>query len=43
MNKKDLIIINRLVQVSTASLEDKIIKYVIELNKKEKALFVERS
>jgi len=41
MNKKDLIAINNLVQVSTASSDDKIIKYVIEVNKEEKALFVE--
>ena len=41
MNKNDLIEINRLVQVSTADSENKIIKYVIELNKEEKALFVE--
>ena len=41
MNKKDLIAINNLVRVSTANSEDKIIKYVIELNAEEKALFVE--
>lgn len=41
MNKKALIAINKLVQVSTADNENKIIKYVIELNKEEKALFVE--
>lgn len=41
MNKKDLIAINKLVQVSTADNENKIIKYVIELNKEENALFVE--
>jgi len=41
MNKKDLIAINHLVQVSTAGKDDKIIKYIIELNAEEKALFVE--
>ena len=41
MNKKDLIAINKLVQVSTADNENKIIKYIIELNKEEKALFVD--
>jgi len=41
MSKKDLIAINKLVQVATADLENKIIKYVIELNKEKKALFVE--
>jgi len=41
MNKKDLITINNLVRVSTASGDDKIEKYIIELNKEEKALFVE--
>jgi len=41
MNKKDLITINNLVRVSTASTDDKIIKYIIELNKEEKSLFVD--
>ena len=41
MNKKDLIAINKLVRIPTASTEDRIEKYVIELNKEEKALFVE--
>jgi len=41
MNKKDLIEINKLVQVATADSDDKIMKYIIELNEKEKALFVE--
>jgi len=41
MNKKDLIAINKLVQVATADSDDKIMKYIIELNKAEKALFVE--
>lgn len=41
MNKKDLIAINNLVRIATAPSEDKIEKYVIELNKEEKALFVE--
>jgi len=41
MNKKDLIAINQLVQVAAAGKDDKIIKYIIELNEEEKALFVE--
>lgn len=41
MNKKDLIAINKLVQVATADSDNKIEKYIIELNKEKKALFVE--
>lgn len=38
---KDLILINELVQVSTNTLDNKIKQYIIEVNKKEKALIVE--
>jgi len=41
ITKKEMILINELIQVETANKQDKIIRYVIEANKDEKALLVE--